>query len=89
MTRRYELTDQQWEQIAILLSPEKTNKPRRPSKDNRLMINTMIWMVHSGALGVISHSVMAPGKPYTADFANGLNTGFWIISSGCSAWRRN
>ena len=49
MTRRYELTDQQWEQIALLLPPEKTNKPGRPSKDNRLMINAMVWMARSGA----------------------------------------
>lgn len=48
MTRRYELTDQEWEQIVPLLPPEKTNKPRRPSKDNRLMINVMIWIAHSG-----------------------------------------
>lgn len=49
MTRRYELTDQQWEQIVLLLPPEKTNKPGRPSKDNRLMINAMVWMARSGA----------------------------------------
>lgn len=49
MTRRYELTDQEWEQIAPLLPPEKTNKPGRPSKDNRSMINAMVWMARSGA----------------------------------------
>lgn len=27
MTRRYELTDQEWEQIAPLLPPEKTTDP--------------------------------------------------------------
>jgi len=27
MTRRYELTDQEWEQIAPLLPPEKTVNP--------------------------------------------------------------
>jgi transposase len=32
-----------------LLPPEKTNKPGRPSKDNRLMINAMVWMARSGA----------------------------------------
>ena len=49
MTRRYELTDQEWEQIAPLLPPEKNNRPGRPSKDNRLMINAMIWIARSGA----------------------------------------
>ena len=42
MLRRYELTDQEWEQIASLLPPEKTGKPRRPSKDNRTMLNGMV-----------------------------------------------
>lgn len=49
MSRRYELTDQEWEQIALLLPPENTGKPGRPSKDNRLMLNAMIWLAHSGA----------------------------------------
>lgn len=48
MTRRYELTDQEWEQIASLLPPEKTNKPGRPPKDNRLMVNAMVWITRSG-----------------------------------------
>ena len=49
MTRRYELTDQEWEQIAPLLPPEKNSRPGRPSKDNRLMINAMVWIARSGA----------------------------------------
>lgn len=49
MTRRYELTDQEWEQIASLFPPEKNGKPGRPSKDNRLMINAMVWIARSGA----------------------------------------
>lgn len=49
MTRRYELTDQEWEQIAPLLPPEKSCRSGRPSKDNRLMINAMIWIARSGA----------------------------------------
>ena len=28
MSRRYELTDQEWEQIALLLPPENTRKTR-------------------------------------------------------------
>lgn len=49
MLRRYELTDQEWEQIASLLPPEKTGKPGRPSKDNRTMLNGMVWIARSGA----------------------------------------
>lgn len=49
MLRRYELTDQEWEQIAPLLPPEKTGKPGRPSKDNRMILNAMVWLARSGA----------------------------------------
>ena len=49
MLRRYELTDQEWEQVVSLLPPEKTGKPGRPSKDNRTMLNGMVWIARSGA----------------------------------------
>ena len=49
MLRRYELTDQEWGQVAALLPPEKTGKPGRPSKDNRIMLNGMVWIARSGA----------------------------------------
>lgn len=49
MKRRYELSDQEWEQIAGLLPKETTGKRGRPSKDNRTMINAMIWIARSGA----------------------------------------
>lgn len=49
MLRRYELTDQEWELIESLLPPEKTAKPGRPSKNNRTMLNGMIWIARSGA----------------------------------------
>lgn len=49
MLRRYELTDQEWEQVAFLLPPEKTGKLGRPSKDNRTMLNGMVWIARSGA----------------------------------------
>lgn len=49
MLRRYELTDQEWEQSASLLPPEKNGKPGRPSKDNRTMLNGMVWIARSGA----------------------------------------
>ncbi len=49
MKRRYELTDQEWEQIADLFPKENTGRPGRPSKDNRTMLNAMVWLARSGA----------------------------------------
>ena len=71
MSRRYELTDQEWEQIALLLPPENTGKPGRPSKDNRLMLNAMIWLARSGAAWRTFRNDMGLGQVYIAAFANG------------------
>ena len=49
MKRRYELTDQEWEQIADLFPKEATGKPGRPPKGNRKMLNAMVWIARSGA----------------------------------------
>ena len=46
--KRYELTDEQWEQIKALI---KTNKMGRPPKDHRVMLNAMLWLARSGAGG--------------------------------------
>ncbi|QJW88200.1 IS5 family transposase [Spirosoma taeanense] len=46
--RRYEITDQQWQQIAHLL-PGKVGHVGRSAVDNRLFINAVIWIARSGA----------------------------------------
>jgi transposase len=46
--RRYELTDEQWERISGLLPPERGRKAR-PAKDNRQMVNGMVWVLRTGA----------------------------------------
>ena len=47
--KRYELTKEQWERIQPLLPPEKTGKRGHPCKDNRTMLNGMLWIARSGA----------------------------------------
>lgn len=44
--RRYEITDEQWEQICSLFPIAKTG---RPPKDNRLMFNAILWIARSGS----------------------------------------
>lgn len=39
MLRRYELTDDEWNRIVDLLSPENTGKQGRPRKNNRTILN--------------------------------------------------
>jgi transposase len=44
--RRHELTDAQWERLAPLLPPRKPGAPR---KDNRLVVNGIMWKLATGA----------------------------------------
>ena len=48
MRRRYELTDEQWARIGALLPPERGRRAR-PAKDNRLMVNGIVWVLRTGA----------------------------------------
>ncbi len=45
-SKRYEITDEQWEQIKDLFPKAKTG---RPPKDNRLIFNAILWIARSGA----------------------------------------
>jgi transposase len=49
MIRRYELTDEEWLQIKDLLPPEQPSGKGRPRKDNRVLLNGMLWIARSGA----------------------------------------
>ena len=49
MLRRYELTDEEWFRIEPLLPPENTGKQGRPRKDNRIIMNGIVWLARSGA----------------------------------------
>ena len=49
MLKRYELTDAEWDKVATLFPPENTGKRGRPGKDNRTMLNAIVWLARSGA----------------------------------------
>lgn len=49
MIKRYELNDQKWAAIEPLLPSEKTGQKGRPAKDNRTMLNGIVWIARSGA----------------------------------------
>ena len=44
--KRYELTEEQWNRIKDLIPQLKMGRPR---KDDRLMLNAMLWLARSGA----------------------------------------
>jgi len=46
--RRHELTDDQWQQLAPLLPPQRP-ATGRPTKDHRTVLNGIVWILRSGA----------------------------------------
>lgn len=47
MTGRYELSDQRWQMIEDIVSPPQTMG--RPRRDDRQMLNGILWILCSGA----------------------------------------
>ena len=58
--KRYELEDAQWDRIKGYFPPYRTGRPS--SLDNRTALNAILWLMRSGALGVIYLNAMALGK---------------------------
>ena len=46
--KRHELSDTQWERIKNMLPPERKNGAGRPAKDNRVMLNGIIYWLNTG-----------------------------------------
>jgi len=44
--KRYELTEDQWDRVKDFIPHSKMG---RPPKDDRLMLNAMLWLARSGA----------------------------------------
>ncbi len=48
MSKRYELTDEQWQAVASIL-PQRTAKTGRKPQNPRQMLNGILWVLRSGA----------------------------------------
>jgi len=46
--KRHELTDEQWQQLEVLLPPQKP-KTGRTNLDHRTVINGILWILKTGA----------------------------------------
>lgn len=73
----YELTDEQWRRIQPMLPPEYTGKKERPKKDNRMMVNGMLWMNRSGAQWRQLPKRYGPWQSVYARFAKWRDEGIW------------
>jgi len=68
--RRYELTKEEWDRIGPLLPPQSTGRKGRPPKDNRTMLNGMIWMDRTGAQWRELSACYGPWQSVYARFRN-------------------
>ena len=73
--KRYELTTEQWERVKPLLPPEETGKRGRPRKDNRTMLNGMLWIARSGAQWRELPEAYGPWQSVYARFAKWRDDG--------------
>lgn len=73
--KRYELTKEQWNRIKPLLPPEKTGKRGRLRKDDRTMLNGMLWLVRSGAQWRELPEAYVPWQSVYARFAKWRDDG--------------
>ena len=48
MSRRYKLTANEWNRIKDYLPPERSGQKGRPRKDNRMMLNGIMWILRTG-----------------------------------------
>ena len=47
--KRYEISNCEWERIKDKLPAERTGTRGRPAKNNRIMLNGMLWIARTGA----------------------------------------
>ena len=73
--KRYELTKEQWERVKKLLPAERTGKRGRPRKDDRNMLNGMLWIVRSGAQWRELPEAYGPWQSVYARFAKWRDDG--------------
>lgn len=68
--RRYEITDEQWEQIKDMFPPYQTGRPSKLS--NRTMFNAFLWIAEVVRHGeTCRKNVMVHGKRPTVVSAHG------------------
>ena len=74
MGRRHELTDAEWARLAPLLPPRQAGKPR---KDDRLVINGILWKLATGAPWRDLPERFGPWKSVYTRFRRWRRAGVW------------
>jgi transposase len=85
MKRRHEIPDEQWEKIKDALPPERKKQGGRPAKDNRIMLNAMLWITKTGAPWRDLPEYFGPWKTVYTRFRRWQIAGVWekILEKVC------
>ena len=73
---RYEITTEQWERVKDL-SPQPHKGKGRPAKDNRIILNGMMWIARSGAQWRELPEKYGPWQTVYSNIANGQMKECW------------
>src|SRR3569833_1787936 len=74
--RRGDLTDQQWQWLELLLSPEKP-RTGRPNEDHRQILNGILWIHRTGAPWRDLPRRYGPMGPVSSRFSRRRQAGIW------------
>ena len=75
--REYEITEGEWKRIKDELPPERTGKKGRPAKNNRNMLNGMLWIARTGAQWRQLPEIYGPWQTVYSRFRKWQKTGIW------------
>src|SRR5436190_12929943 len=73
--QRYALTDGQWEALRPVLSPDEPTG--RPPKDHRLILDGILWILHTGAPWRDLPERFGPWKTVHGRFNRWRQQGLW------------
>ena len=75
--KRYEISNCEWERIKDKLPVERTGKRGRPAKNNRIILNGMLWIVRTGAQWREMPECYGPWQSVYARFRKWQKDGVW------------
>lgn len=75
--RRHELTIEQWEKIKEQLPPEKKPQGGRPAKNNRTMLNAIVYWLNTGIAWRDLPERFGPWQSVYGRFRSWTQQGVW------------
>ena len=75
--RRHELSNEQWEKIKDLLPPERKPQGGCPAKNNRIMMNGIIYWLNTGVVWRDLLKRFGPWQSVYGRFRNWTKAGIW------------